>query len=194
MMKRIFLLLIFGFVFLPGGSMAKDDPDQYVRTIKLFRSSPVCKKFFENSYGYAVLPVVGKGGIVIGASFGKGKVYRGGKVTGLVSMAKLSVGFQLGGQAFSEIIFFQDKRAYEEFTRGTFEFDATASAVAITASAQARSGTTGKTAGVSTGPTKGKQVVGKYVKGMATFVHIKGGLMYEASIGGQSFTLEKLKP
>jgi lipid-binding SYLF domain-containing protein len=194
MMKKNLLILILGFVLLPVCSLAKDNPDQYTRTIKLFRDSPVSGKFFKNSYGYAVMPVVGKGGIVIGASFGKGKVYRGGKVRGMVSMAKVSLGFQLGGQAFSEIIFFQDKRAYEEFIRGTFEFDATASAVAITAAAQARAGTAGKTAGVSSGPAKGKQVFGKYVKGMAIFIHVKGGLMYEASIGGQTFTFEKLKP
>jgi lipid-binding SYLF domain-containing protein len=192
MKKHIVLILAAAIILLPASSMAEDKPDQYSQTIKLFRDSPVVKTFFNNAYGYAVLPVIGKGGVGIGGAFGKGKVYRGGKLTGRVTMLKLSFGFQLGGQAFSEAIFFQDKRAYEEFISGTFEFDATASAVAITAGAQAKVGTTGKTAGVSSGPATGKQLAGKYVKGMAVFVHVKGGLMYEASIGGQVFSFEKL--
>lgn len=192
MRKAILLMLFAGLIFLPVSSIAEDKPDQYARTIKLFKDSPVAKKFFDTAYGYAVLPFVGKGGVGVGASFGKGKVYRGGKVTGLVTMLKLSFGLQLGGQAFSEVIFFQDKRAYEEFISGTFEFDATASAVAITAGAQAKVGTTGKTVGVSAGPATDRQLAGKYVKGMAVFVHVQGGLMYEASVGGQVFSFEKL--
>ena len=192
MKKIIILMLTAGLFLLPAGSMGKEKPDQYSRTIELFKSSPAAKKFFDTAYGYAVLPVVGKGGVGVGGSFGKGKVYRGGKLKGRVTMAKISIGFQLGGQAFSEIIFFQDKRAYEEFTSGTFEFDAMASAVAITAGAQAKAGTTGKSAGVSAGPATGKQLAGKYVKGMAVFVHVQGGLMYEASIGGQAFSFEKM--
>ena len=99
----------------------------------------------------------------------------------------MSVGFQLGGQAFSEVIFFEDKRAYDEFTSGSFEFDASASAVAITAGAQAQAGSTGTSAGASAGPATGVQASNKYRKGIAVFVHTKGGLMYEAAIGGQKF-------
>jgi len=192
MKKGILLMLFAGFIFLPGNSIAEGKPDQYAQTIKLFKGSPASKKFFDTAYGYAVLPVIGKGGVGVGGSFGTGKVYRGDKVTGRVTMAKLSIGFQLGGQAFSEVIFFQDKRAYEEFVSGTFEFDAMTSAVAITAGAQAKAGTTGKSAGASAGPGADRQLVGKYVKGMAVFVHIQGGLMYEATIGGQAFSFEKL--
>jgi len=105
-------------------------------------------------------------------------------------LVKGSIGFQLGGQAFSQMIFFQDKRAYDEFTSGSFEFDASASAVAITAGVQAKAGTEGATAGASAGPTTGKQAKASYHKGMAVFVHAKGGLMYEASIGGQKFTFK----
>ena len=97
---------------------------------------------------------------------------------------------QVGGQAFREIIFFEDERAYDEFTRGTFEFDANASAVAITAGLQAQAGSLGKTAGASVGPSTGKQAGTNYRKGMAVFVHAIGGLMLEAAIGGQTISFE----
>ena len=99
----------------------------------------------------------------------------------------------MGGQAFSEIIFFQDKRAYDDFTSGNFEFDATASAVVITAGAQAKAGTEGVTAGASAGPETGTHAKTSYRKGMALFVHAKGGLMYEAAIGGQKFSFNPNK-
>ena len=101
---------------------------------------------------------------------------------------KATIGFQLGGQAFSEIIFFEDKRAYSAYTDGNFEFDASASAVVITAGVQAKAGTKGTTAGASAGPATGTQAQSSYQKGMAIFVHTKGGLMYEATIGGQKFS------
>jgi len=165
--------------------------DKYTDTIDVFKKSEVVQPFFKNAYGYAVFPTIGKAGIGIGGSYGTGQVYQGGKVTGEVSLIKGSIGWQLGGQAFSQMIFFEDKRAYDEFTSGNFEFDATASAVAITAGAQAKAGTEGASAGASAGPATGKQVKTSYHKGMAVFTHTKGGLMYEASIGGQKF---KFKP
>ena len=121
-------------------------------------------------------------------AYGKGQVYRGGKVTGTAKLFKATIGFQLGGQAFSEIVFLEDKRAYDEFTSGNFEFDAAASAVAITAGVQAKAGTEGATAGASAGPATGVQAETNYRKGMAVFVHTKGGLMFEAAIGGQKFS------
>ncbi|WP_299982927.1 hypothetical protein [Desulfobacula sp.] len=162
--------------------------DSYSDTINVFKKSDATKSFFKNCYGYAIFPTVGKGGIGIGGAYGKGKVYKKGNVTGTVSLAKLSIGFQLGGQAFSEIIFFQDKRSYTEFTSGSFEFDASASAVAITAGVQAKAGTEGVTASASAGPATGDHADINYSKGMAVFVHTKGGLMYEATIGGQKFS------
>jgi lipid-binding SYLF domain-containing protein len=161
--------------------------DKYTDTIDIYKKSEAVKPFFESAYGYAVFPTVGKGGLVVGGAYGTGQVYRGGVVTGEASLTKLSVGFQAGGQAFSQIVFFQDERAYDEFTKGEFEFDATASAVAITAGAQAKAGTEGATAGASAGPATGKQAKTSYHKGMAVFVHAKGGAMFEASIGGQKF-------
>ena len=164
--------------------------DPYVNTINVFKSAPEVQPFFKKSYGYAVFPTVGKGGFVVGGAHGKGKVYRGGKVTGDTSVTQVSIGFQAGGQAFSQMIFFQDKRAYQEFTSGNFEFDATASAVAITAGAQASASTTGNTAGASAGPKTGAQADVNYKRGMAIFVHAKGGLMYQASVGGQKFSFK----
>jgi lipid-binding SYLF domain-containing protein len=167
--------------------------DKYSDTMDVFKKSEVVQPFFKNAYGYAVFPTIGKGGIGIGGSYGTGQVYQGGKVTGEVSMIKGSIGFQFGGQAFSQMIFFKDKRAYDEFTSGNFEFDATASAVAITAGAQASAGTEGASAGASAGPATGKQAKTSYHKGMVVFTHAKGGLMYEASIGGQKFTFKPKK-
>jgi lipid-binding SYLF domain-containing protein len=162
--------------------------DSYSNTINVFKKSDATKPFFKKCYGYAIFPTVGKGGIGIGGAYGKGQVYKKGKMFGTVTLTKLSIGFQLGGQAFSEIIFFQDKRAYTEFINGNFEFDASASAVAITAGVQAKAGTEGVTAGASAGPATGEYADINYSKGMAVFVHTKGGLMYEAAIGGQKFS------
>ena len=162
--------------------------DNYTKTIETFRQSDAVKPFFENAYGYAVFPTVGKAGLVVGGAYGTGKVYAKGGVTGTTRLVKASIGFQAGGQAFSEMIFFQDKRAYDEFTSGSFEFGAGLSAVAITAGVQANAGTGGATAGASAGPATGAQAKTAYHKGMAVFVHAKGGLMYEASIGGQKFS------
>ncbi len=164
--------------------------EDYSNSIAVFEKSPASQPYFNNSYGYAMFPTIGQGGFGIGAARGDGQVYRGGKVTGYTSMTQISIGFQVGGQAFSQIIFFEDKRAYDDFTRGNFEFDASASAVAITAGAQASAGTTGSTAGASTGPATGKQATTNYYKGTATFVHTKGGLMYKAAIGGQKFSFK----
>jgi lipid-binding SYLF domain-containing protein len=156
----------------------------------VFKSAPAVKPFFDTAYGFAVFPTVAKGGIIVGAAYGKGRVYRGETATGTATLEKMTIGLQLGGQAFSEIIFFQDKRAYDEFIDGSFEFDANASAVAITAGAQAQAGSMGSTAGASAGPATGAQATTSYRSGMAIFVHAKGGLMFEAAIGGQRFTVE----
>ncbi len=188
MMKRrgFFILLITLMVALSLSTPAL--ADKFTDTIDIFKKSEAVQPFFKSAYGYAVFPTVGKAGIGIGGAYGKGQVYRGGKVTGEAKLFKATIGFQLGGQAFSEIIFFKDKRAYDEFTGGSFEFDAAASAVAITAGAQAKAGTEGATAGASAGPATGTQAKTRYHKGMAVFVHTKGGLMYEAAIGGQKFS------
>ena len=191
-MKTLPILLIVALIFGMSTVAPAAGAEDYSSTIRIFRESPVVQKFFSNSYGYAVFPTIGKGGFVVGGSYGKGQVYRAGKVTGKTSVIEGSIGFQAGGQAFSQIVFFQDKRAYDEFTSGNFEFGATAQAVAITAGVGARAGTGGVSAGASAGPDSNVQAETKYVMGMAVFAHAKGGLMYEFSVGGQKFTFEPL--
>ena len=165
--------------------------ENYGASIKAFKAADETKPFFQNAYGYALFPTIGKGGFGIGGAHGKGQVYKGGKVSGRTSMTQLTIGLQAGGQAYSQVIFFQDKRAYDDFTSGDFEFGAQATAVAITASAQASAGSSGKTAGSSPGGSAGKQAKARYRKGMATFTYAKGGLMYEATLGGQKFSFEQ---
>jgi lipid-binding SYLF domain-containing protein len=189
-MKQIPALLIIALILCISAVAVAAEVKDYSSTINVFKDSPVVTKFFNNSYGYAVFPIIGKAGFVIGGSYGEGQVYRGGTVTGKSSVIEGSIGFQLGGKAFSEIIFFQDKRAYDKFTSGSFEFDATAQAIVITAGAEADAGTAGVSAGATAGPKTGIQADTDYVNGMASFVHAKGGLMYEFSLGGQKFTFE----
>jgi lipid-binding SYLF domain-containing protein len=184
------ILVMSVLILSSSASFAVED---YSSTINVFKESPQVKHYFDKAYGYAVFPTVGKGGLGIGGAYGKGQVYRGGKVTGITKLVKVSIGLQAGGQAFSQVIFFQDKRAYDEFTSGQFAFDAQASAVAITAGVQGQAGSTGVTAGASAGPKTGAHAETKYHKGMAIFVHTKGGLMYEAAVAGQKFSFEPLK-
>src|SRR4051794_34432554 len=103
--------------------------DKYIDTINNFRKAEVARPYFSSAYGYAVFPTIGKGAVGVGGAIGKGRVYQGGRYVGESSLVQLSVGFQLGGQAYSQIIFFEDKHAFDEFTHDTFEFGADASAV-----------------------------------------------------------------
>ena len=191
-MKRIHLIIVLISTLLLTGLLGSAVADDYEVTVYTFKQSPTVQPFFASAYGYAVFPTIGKGGFVIGASYGKGLVFRNEQVTGEATMAKASIGAQLGGQAFSEIIFFENKEAYDRFTSDQFEFEASASAVAITAGAQAKAGTDGATASASTNASAAEQRNVGYRRGMAVFVHIKGGLMYEASIGGQAFKFTPL--
>lgn len=161
--------------------------DKYDDAIKIFKNAGESGTFFENSYGYALFPSIGKGGIGLGGAYGEGRVYTAGVHVGDTSMTQVTVGWQLGGQVYSQIIFFQDQRAFDEFSGGNFEFGAQATAVAITAGASATASTTGSSAGLSGGKNNAN-TVGNYQKGLAVFSVAKGGLMYEASIGGQKFS------
>ena len=165
--------------------------DDYADTVKVFEQAGESGTFFKSAYGYAVFPSIGKAGVGVGGAYGKGRVYEMGRHVGDTSVTQLSVGLQLGGQAYSEIIFFEDQRALREFTSGNFEFSAEASAVAITAAAGAKASTAGSSAGVSGGQHDAR-AVGQYNKGMATFTVAKGGLMYEASVAGQKFSFKPL--
>jgi lipid-binding SYLF domain-containing protein len=161
--------------------------DDYSDTAALFKDAGASAAFFNSSYGYAIFPTIGKGGVFVGGAHGKGRVFKKGTYVGNTSMTQVSVGLQFGGQAYSEIIFFEDQRAFDEFTSGNFEFSGNVSAVAITAGASASAGTGGTTAGAS-GGMKDATTTGGYQKGLAVFTIAKGGLMYEASVSGQKFT------
>ena len=124
------------------------------------------EKRFVEAYGYVIFPNVGKGAIGVGGAAGNGIVYEGGEEIGAAKLTQLSIGFQAGGQAYREIIFFQDKVAMDRFKGSEFEFAAQTSAVAVTAGASADA---------------------NYEGGVMVFTMQKGGLMYEASVGGQKF-------
>ncbi len=161
--------------------------DSYSDTIALFKKAGESESFFQRSYGYAVFPTVGKGGLGVGAALGKGRVYARRRLIGDVTMSQLSVGFQAGGQSFSQMIFFENKGDLDRFTAGNFEFGANVGAIAITASASGSAGTTGTTASAS-GDKKNAANAGEYHDGMVVFTIAKGGLMYEASVSGQKFS------
>ena len=162
--------------------------DSYSDTIALFKNAGDSAQFFSRNYAYAVFPTVGEGGFILGAAMGKGRVYMNGRVVGDTTMTQASVGFQAGGKAYSQIIFFEDKRALDEFESGSFEFSAGASAVAVTAGANASAGTTGATSGASGGAKDATTNSAVYQKGMVVFTIAKGGLMYAAAIAGQKFS------
>lgn len=183
-MKKSFLL-VSGMALLLWAAVGW--ADSYSDTTALFRHAGQSSSFFRNAYGYAVFPTIGQGGVVVGAAHGNGRVYVGGKHVGDTSMTQLSIGAQLGGQAYSQIMFFQDKAAFDTFKGGNFEFDASASAVAITAAAGAKAGTQGASANAS-GDKMTAKTAGAYYKGMAVFTIVKGGAMYQATVAGQKFS------
>lgn len=171
------ILCVFASVLISSAAWAfqpdKDDKMQLgvaEAIVSLKETDPGMQKFFDESAGYAVFPTVGKGGIGIGGARGKGLVIVNDQVDGTTTLTQVTVGFQLGGQTYSEFIFFKDQTALDQFRRGNFEMGAQASAVAATAGASADA---------------------NYDKGVAIFTNVKGGLMYEATIAGQKF---KYKP
>lgn len=122
--------------------------------------------FFDNAYAYAVFPTIGKAAFIVGGAHGKGTVFQDGTPIGKTEVTQATVGLQAGGQSYSEILFFQNEAAFERFKRGDFELAAQASAVMVEQ-------------GAATGVA--------YDAGVAVFTHVKGGIMFEASVGGQKF-------
>jgi lipid-binding SYLF domain-containing protein len=172
-LKTVGLLTIvaLGLVALPA---AAQDEDEVAETIQKFQEGdPGMQAWFAEAHGYAVFPSVGKGGIGIGGARGNGLVYEQGSLVGKTTLTQVTIGLQLGGQAFSEVIFFKDKTAFDDFTRGNFEMGAQVSAVALTAGASADLA---------------------YNGGVAVVTATKGGLMYEATVGGQKFDYEAIEP
>jgi lipid-binding SYLF domain-containing protein len=160
-------------------------------TIELFKHAGESAVFFKNCYAYAVFPTIGAGGLGIGGARGAGHVYVHDRLVGNTTMTQLSIGFQAGGQAYSEIIFFQEKRYLEEFESGKFEFAAGAHAVAITSGASASVGTDRASSGASRSATDAT-TNGDYQTGMAVFTIPKGGLMFAADLSGEKFTFEPI--
>lgn len=157
-----------------GQSKAKKNKiiaDSHMAKEEFIKSDPLMKVLFDKSSGYVIFPNVGKGGLGIGGAAGNGVVYEHNKIVGMAKLSQLSIGFQAGGQAYREVIFFESKKELERFKDSRFEFSAQASAVAVTAGASANV---------------------KYTNGVMVFTMQKGGLMYEASIGGQKFKFNKL--
>jgi lipid-binding SYLF domain-containing protein len=181
-------LVVSGLVLPSGPAFA----DSYADTISTFKQAGASARFFASSYGYAVFPTIGKGGFIVGGARGKGRVYEHGRYVGDTTMTQISVGFQLGGQAYSEIIFFQTRQDLARFESGKFALGAQASAVAITAGASASASTAGTSASAS-GTKNNATTAGRYQDGLAVFTIAKGGLMYEAAVAGQKFSYEARK-
>jgi lipid-binding SYLF domain-containing protein len=194
-MKSLFVSpgRVIGLIVLLGLAQAAS-ADKYDDALESFQRQEATQPFFDGAHGYALFPTIGKGGIGIGGAYGEGRVYAQGEHVGDVSMSQLTIGIQLGGAAYSMIVFFEDERALREFTSGNFEFGAQASAVALTAAVSAEASTGGGTsATASGGRNDAASVQGGYRKGMAIFTVAKGGAMYEATLGGQKFKYKPLK-
>ena len=145
--------------------------DSKTAKAEFLSADALMKGIFDTAYGYVIFPNVGKGGIGVGGAAGNGVVYEQGTLIGMAKMSQVSVGFQAGGQAYREIIFFESKNELDRFKKSQLEFSAEVSAVAVTAGASAKA---------------------KYTKGVMVFTMEKGGLMYEASVGGQKFKFKKM--
>jgi lipid-binding SYLF domain-containing protein len=176
--RTMTLLMVLSGLFLPRLVMAQDDSQKRIiddskeAKASFLSADPSMGNLFKHSSGYAIFPNVGKGGVGVGAAAGKGTVYEKGVPVGTAQMLQATVGAQAGGQAYREIIFFQNKEAENRFMQNKVEFSGQASAVAVKAGASANV---------------------DYRDGVAVFSQEKGGLMLEASLGGQKFTYKALK-
>jgi lipid-binding SYLF domain-containing protein len=175
-MKSIFLIsAIFFSLITDGQSTAKNkkmiaDSRKAIKTFKVTDATMI--RLFDNSYAYVVFPNVGKGGLGIGGAFGNGIVFQKNKIVGSAKLSQVSIGFQAGGQGYREVIFFEKKNNFDEFKENNLKLSAQASAVIAAAGASANV---------------------NYANGILIFAQPKGGLMYEISIGGQTFNYEEFK-
>lgn len=175
MRKTIALALIFALAAC-GSTKPESDADADTLNAEcdaakttILNVDPSIVKWFDTAHGYVLFPSVGKGAIGIGGAYGKGQVYERKQLIGYAKLKQGTIGLALGGQSFTEVIFFKDKAALDAFKEGNWEFAANASAVAVKSGAGATS---------------------EYSGGVKAFVHVKGGLMAEASVGGQHFFYE----
>lgn len=176
--QKIIPVLLLNLVFIyttsaqVGGWKPELEKDSKEALSQMLEDSPKLEAFKQKAYGYAIFPKVTKAGLGIGGAAGRGIVYKGNNAVGSSKLKQASIGLQAGGQQYSEVIFFENKEAFDRFRSGKLKFDAQASAVAITEGASADMA---------------------YSSGVAVFTRIKGGLMYEASIGGQHFTFDPVQ-
>ncbi|MGC4103552.1 lipid-binding SYLF domain-containing protein [Ferruginibacter sp.] len=169
-------LLISAALIIPLNSTGSDDHKKIINDSKdakaaFIKTDPSMKSLFTSSYGYAILPNVGKGAVGVGGAAGNGVVYEKGKIIGTAKMLQVSVGFQFGGQAYREVIFFENKEALDHFKNDKIEFAGQVSAIAAKNDASANT---------------------QYRDGVKVFTEGKNGLMVEAAIGGQRFTYSAL--
>ena len=170
------LVLIFSSLFIANSVSAQSSKEKKIMVdcdsakAEFLRTDPLMKNVFDAAYGYLILPNIGKGAMGVGGASGNGIVYEQGKIVGTAKMSQVTVGFQVGGQAYRELIFFENKEALDRFKQNKVEFSAQASAVAATLGASANA---------------------KYTDGIMIYTQQKGGLMYEASVGGQKFKYSK---
>lgn len=170
----MFLACVLNIMPVLGQSDSKNDKvvaDSKTAKAEFLKKDALMKGLFESAYGYVIFPNVGKGGIGVGGAAGNGVVYEKDVMVGMAKLSQVSIGLQAGGQAYREIIFFESKKELDRFKNSQFEFSAQASAVAAKAGASANA---------------------KYTNGVMVFTMQKGGLMYEASIGGQKFKFNKM--
>lgn len=179
-------LLLVALLFICSSAWA----DNYADTKKMFEDAGIADKF-TSAFGYALFPTIGKAGFVVGGAYGKGRVYMQGEYYGDTAMTQATIGFQLGGAGFSQVVFFEDKYAFASFVRGNFEFGADVKAVALTTAVGASANTAGSSATASGGKNNASIGDSGYNRGMATYTITKGGLMYEATVGGQKFSFTK---
>jgi lipid-binding SYLF domain-containing protein len=173
-MNKLLTLLLIASLLVAGSPAQAWKPDVNSKLelsvaqaiLKANDTDPTLSMWFETAYAYAVFPKVAKGGFILGGAHGKGLVIQGDRTVGKTSLTQVTVGAQVGGQFYSQYIMFKDQPAFEHFTRGNFEFSAQVSAVAVTLGASADA---------------------NYDSGVAVFTLAEGGLMAEASIGGQKF-------
>jgi lipid-binding SYLF domain-containing protein len=168
------------------------DVEDFSPTVEMFKSIPRVKPYFDSAYGYAVWRTIARAGLGVGGATGRGQVYVNGDVVGFSRLIDVSVGLQAGGQAYRQIIFFENEEAFNNFTRRRFKFDAQASAVAVTASAQVSAGTQGSQASAGAG-SPNVAAGGGYQNGLQVFTMASGGLMYQATIAGQRYGFRAIK-
>ena len=171
------LVLIFSSLLIANAASAQSSKDKKIMIdcdsakAEFLRTDPLLKNVFDGAYGYLILPNIGKGAVGVGGASGNGMVYEKGNIVGTAKMSQVTVGLQFGGQAYRELIFFESKEALDRFKQNKVEFSAQASAVAA---------------------TKGASANAKYTDGIMIYTQQKGGLMYEASVGGQKFKYSAL--